>query len=83
MVGLYYSASILAGRASAPYVLPPCTRLAALAKVGISRMAGGQPGPGMGLLLERDSFECQEGPVLADRRCQLVFQLCSAVPSAC
>ena len=25
MVGLYYSASILAGRASAPYVLPPCT----------------------------------------------------------
>jgi hypothetical protein len=24
MVGLYYSASILAGRASAPYVLPPC-----------------------------------------------------------
>jgi len=25
MVGLYYSASILAGRASAPYVLPLCT----------------------------------------------------------
>ena len=24
MVGLYYSASILAGRASAPFVLPPC-----------------------------------------------------------
>jgi len=24
MVRLYYSASILAGRASAPYVLPPC-----------------------------------------------------------
>ena len=25
MVGLYYSASILARRAFAPYVLPPCT----------------------------------------------------------
>ena len=27
MVGLYYSASRLAGRASAPYVLPSCTRV--------------------------------------------------------
>ena len=29
MVGLYYSASILAGRASAPHVLPPCRWLGA------------------------------------------------------
>jgi hypothetical protein len=26
MVGLYYSASILAGRASSPFVVPPCMK---------------------------------------------------------